>query len=189
MAQPRWNPSELGWNPRHFASDEIKSARKQPVARQISSRKRFHPLLRIYPATADLVAVLHTAKSQFIQIRVQGHFHCGKDIPTYAWKASFSIFGRNMRTQSHNARVVERSSINHTKQKTKDTEWYPLFFWLGCRDSFLNFSKHLDWFICNVLKNSSVTVQKQRTVLFFHCVRIPLYTHRKTKIPPDWVGF
>ena len=43
----------------------------------------------------------------------------------------------------------------------------------GARDSLLNFAKHPIGFICYVLQNSSVTVQKQRTVLFFHCVRFP----------------
>ena len=54
-------------------------------------------------------------------------------------------------------------------------------FWRRERDSFLNFSKHSISLICYVLKNSSVTVQKQRTVLFFHCVRIPLYSPHNEK--------
>ena len=62
------------------------------------------------------------------------------------------------------------------------------FFWRRERNSFLNFSKHPIEFICYVLKNSSVTVQKQRTVLFFHCVRILLYSPAQKKNPPDWVG-
>ena len=49
------------------------------------------------------------------------------------------------------------------------------------RDSFLNFSKYPIEFICYILKNSSVTVQKQRTVLFFHCVRIPQYCFMQNK--------
>ena len=62
-------------------------------------------------------------------------------------------------------------------------------FWRRERDSFLNFSKHSISLICYVLKNSSVTVQKQRTVLFFHCVRIPLYSPHNEKSTASAVLF
>ena len=47
--------------------------------------------------------------------------------------------------------------------------------------SFLNFAKHPIECSGYVLQNSSVTVQKQRTVLFFYCVRIPLYIPSQNK--------
>ena len=60
--------------------------------------------------------------------------------------------------------------------------------WRRQRDSFLNFAKHSIGFIRYVLQNSSVTVQKQRTVLFFSLHSNPIiYPQQKKQRTPNGV--
>ena len=68
--------------------------------------------------------------------------------------------------------------------------YHPQLVGGGWGMSLLIFAKQEAKFFYLCFEKSSVTVQKQRTVLFFHCVRIPQYSFfAKQKIHPlGWIS-
>ena len=66
--------------------------------------------------------------------------------------------------------------IIYRKNKRGTLDVYLFYFWWTRGEFALDFCKaRSKIFLVNALQKSSVTVQKQRTVLFFHCVRFPSF--------------